>query len=195
MNNTNNQTNLTKSSASGVLCKWCWPGHAAMIKVIYNALPDKLKRNLDLDAMIDGSNDPDEKFRDTAMHNYPKSYKKAVEWIDQGKLNYETGNYKRASYCFGIASHYITDTFAAPHCVSKESGKDHHNFEIINDDYTPTIQVVTGDLDTLMQKGVEQGKEDWKNWKITKDPSIAHSEADMGASVTYEIIKSILSLN
>lgn len=176
-----------------VMVKWSWPGHASIIEVVYDSLPDDVKDNLVLDAMKDGSNDPDEKFKDTASHHYPASYKKAMQWLDDGKLNYETENFKRASYCFGVASHYISDTFSAPHCVSKESGKDHHNFEIVNDDYTPTAQILSGDLDTLMENGIQQGKIDWKKWKKTKDLSLPHSEADEGASVALTAIKNVLS--
>jgi hypothetical protein len=193
----NNQNNLNpneenRAKKPDIILKWSWPAHASVSEVVFTALPDNVQENLVLDAMKDGSNDPDEKFKDTASHHYPASYKKAVKWLDDGKNNYDAGNYNRASYCFGIASHYISDTFSAPHCVSKESGKDHHNFEIVNDDYTPTATLLADDLDTIMQKGIQQGKEDWEEWKETKDTTLPHKEADLGASAAYTAIKNIL---
>ncbi len=185
--------NDNKPENTGIILKWGWPAHASVIEVVYNALPEKFKKKLVLEAMKDGSNDPDEKFHDTASHHYPASYKKATKWLEDGKLNYQTENYKRASYCLGVASHYISDTFSAPHCVSGEPGKEHHNFEIINDNYTPIAKYIPGDLDSLMQIGVKQGIDDWKNWKKSNDKSIPHCEADMGASVAYSIIKDLLS--
>ncbi len=172
--------------------RWCTAGHASIIEYIYQELTEEVKKNLDVNAMIDGSNDPDEKFKDMRNHHYPVSHKKAVQWLNDGKSNYDTENYNRASYCFGIASHYISDTFSAPHNISGETGKEHHDYEVVNDDYIPNIQFLSGDLDSLMSKGVEQGDIDWKDWKKTKDPAIPHKAADMGASVAYSALKNIL---
>lgn len=190
LNNLQSDKDLNKSD---FILKWGWPAHASIADIVFNALPDDIKKNLDLDAMKDGSNDPDEEFKDTTSHHYPESYQKAVQWLKEGKLNYDEGNFKRASYCFGVASHYITDSFSAPHCVSHELSKDHHEFEVQANELTPTATYITGDLETLMKKGVEQGKTDWKNWKKTKDQSAAQSEINMGASVAYSAIKKVLS--
>lgn len=172
--------------------KWPWPGHASVAEAVFKQLSDDLKKNLDIKKMKDGSNDPDEKFKDTRNHSYPNSYKKAIEWLGKGKKQYDQKNYEDASYSFGVATHYISDTFAAPHCVSKESSKDHHNYEIVADDITPNINYVSGDLDTMMKNGVEIGKKDWKNWIKTKDKSIVQQGVDRGASVAYSAIKDTL---
>jgi hypothetical protein len=176
-----------------MIYKWLWPTHASVAEVTYNALPADVKKNLELKRMEDGSNDPDEKFKDMANHHYPQSLKKANKWLEDGKKFYETKKYSDASYCFGVATHYISDTFSAPHCVSKELSRDHHSYEKISDSYTPQVTYLKGDLDTLMKKGVEQGKLDWAEWIKTKDESIPHRGVDMGASVTYSTIKNILS--
>lgn len=189
----NKKIDLKSTKEPAIKYKWSWPAHASVAEVVFAELPENLKKNLDIEKMKDGSNDPDEEFKDTATHHYPKSYEKAVKWLDDGKLNYDSGNYTKASHCFGVASHYISDTFSAPHCVSKEPGDKHHKFEVIKDDYTPKIEPVSGDLDTLMKKGIERGEKDWKNWIKTKDPTIPQKEADMGASVAYNAIKGVLS--
>lgn len=176
-----------------MIYKWGWPAHATIVEVIYNTLPSDIQKNLVLEKMKDGSNDPDEKFKDTATHHYPASYKRAFKWLEDGKKFYNQKNYDNASYAFGVAAHYISDTFSAPHCVSKESGKDHHNYEIVADKFTPKVTYLDGDLDTIMKKGIEQGKADWNKWKKTQDRAIIQAGVDRGASAAYTAIKNTLS--
>lgn len=130
----------------------------------YNALPDDIKKNLDLAKMKDGSNDPDENFKDTASHHYPKTYPKATKWLNDAKTNYDKKDYEQASYCFGVASHYISDMFSAPHCVDHESSEDHHKFEVATNALTPTATYISGDLNSLMEKVFCTGSENWANW-------------------------------
>jgi len=112
---------------------------------------------------------------------------------EKGIKDLKKKNYDDASYSFGVAAHYISDTFSSPHCVSKESGKDHHNYEIVADEFTPKITYLEGDLDTQMKKGIEQGKADWTEWKKTQDRTIIQAGVDRGASATYTAIKNTLS--
>ena len=184
---------LNTSKAPDVLYKWGWPAHASVAEVVYNKLQVDIRENLILEKMKDGSNDPDEKFKDTALHHYPPSYTKASTWLEQGKVNYHQKDYEYASYCLGVATHYISDTFSAPHCVSHEKSTDHHDFEVQANDLTPIAGYVSGDLDTLMKKGVEKGKADWEKWLKTRDRSAAQEEVNMAASVAYSVIKDSLS--
>jgi len=176
-----------------IIYKWCWPTHANVAEVIYNTLLVNIRKNLNLEKMKDGSNDPDQKFKDTATHHYPTSYKKAIKWLEDGKKYYNQKNYDEASYSFGVATHYISDTFSAPHCVSGESVKEHHNYEIIADNFSPKITYLNGDLDTIMKNGVEQGKADWNKWKKTQDRAIIQAGVDRGASAAYTAIRNTLS--
>jgi len=176
----------------GESLKWAWPGHATIIETVHNALPADVKKNLDLEKMKDGSNDPDEKFKDTVTHHYPKSYIKATKWITDAKTSHIKKDYENASYCFGVASHYISDSFSAPHCVEHEKEIDHHKFEILADDIMPKIHYVTGDLDTLMKQGVVQGRLDWTNWMKKRDNSEVQNEVNQAASVILLAIKNNL---
>lgn len=170
-----------------------WPAHATVAEVVFDKLPADVQKNLDKQKMKDSSNDPDEIFKDTALHHYPPSYKKATEWLDNGKKSYDNKDYEEASHCFGIASHYISDTFMAPHCVSREKAQDHHNFEKATNDMTPKASYLEGDLDSLMKKGVEQGKIDWPNWLKTHDTNIVQREVNEAASASFTAIKNTLS--
>ena len=182
-----------KAINSLILYKWGWPAHASIAEAVDLALSDELKQKLNLDKMQDGSNDPDQKFHDNRAHSYPASYKRAIKWLERGKASYENKDYDDASYSFGVASHYISDTFSAPHCAEKESGKDHHNYEIVADTFTPKVSYMEGDLDSQMEQGVEQGKKDWKLWKKTQNRDIVQAGVDRGASAAYTAIKNTLS--
>lgn len=173
--------------------RWERPGHATVIEVVYGALPDDVKKNLELEQMKIGIRDPDNKFHDTISHHYPPTYKKATKWLDEGKNSYDKKDYEHASYCFGVAAHYISDTFVAPHCVDHEKGTDHHKFEKIGDDLTPEIIPVKGDLDTLLKNGFIQGQLDWKKWmKNKKDSSAVQDEMNHGVSVAVFAIENSL---
>lgn len=165
-----------------------WKGHASLIEVVFDALPSEVKGNLNKDKMKESSNDPDEIFKDTVNHHYPASYEKATEWLGKAKDSYSAGDFDGASHCFGVASHYISDTFMAPHCVSREKSRDHHDFEVLTNEMTPIITTLQGDLESMMIEGVKQGKEDWHKWKNNKDNSIVQKELDMAGSAAYTAI-------
>lgn len=169
---------------------WGWSTHSDIVDAVYNALPADVQQKLDLATMRDASNDPDEKFKDTTYHSYPKSFGKAQSWLDQGKAAYNRGDYKNASYCYGVASHYISDTFSAPHCASGEESADHSKYEDQAKKLKPTATYQSGqDLKTMMENGYNQGKSRWTEWLQTKDSSITQKNLNMGASATLTAIK------
>jgi len=172
---------------------WKWETHKAIVDKTYYAMPSTIKKKLNLGAMEDGSNDPDEKFHDTSIHNYPKSYDKAVYWLGKGKTYYKNKNYKQASYCFGVASHYISDTFSAPHCVSKESSSLHTKYEKQATSLKPVVTFKSGNLKTIMNNGYNQGKNDWNAWLKNKSPSIVQKDLNSGASAFYTALKNSIS--
>jgi hypothetical protein len=168
---------------------WVWKTHSDVVDVIYYGLPIDVQQKLDLNAMRDGSNDPDEKFHDFTCHSYPKSYEKAKIWLDQGKAAYDKGDYNNASYDYGVASHYILDTFSAPHTVSGENYADHSKYENHAKKFNPIATPVNGDLETLMQEGKNQGEISWNSWIQSHDDSIIQNDLNKGASVSLFAIK------
>lgn len=168
---------------------WTWSSHSSIVDMIYHGLPSDVQQKLDLGVMRDASNDPDEKFKDFKDHSYPNSYVKAQSWLGQGKDAYNRGDYRNASYCFGVASHYISDTFSAPHCISKEASSNHTKYEDQAEKLTPTVTYSSGDLKANMENGYKQGMTSWKDWLQTKDNSIVHNNLNMGASVAFSAIK------
>lgn len=172
---------------------WSWKTHSDIVDVVYYGLPVDIQQKLDLNAMRDGSNDPDEKFHDFTYHSYPKSYEKANMWLDQGKAAYDKGDFINASYDYGVASHYISDTFSAPHAVSGENYADHSKYENHAKKLTPIVTSVNGDLNSLMQDGKNQGAVSWNSWLQSHDDSIIQNDLNKGASVALFAIEDSLN--
>ena len=168
---------------------WNWQTHSQIAEAIYHGLPSDVQQKLDLNIMKEASNDPDEIFKDFRHHSYPKSYQKAESWLEQGKTAYDRGDYENASYCYGVASHYISDTFSAPHCVSKESSSDHSKYEDQAEKLTPVATYTSGDLNSKMEDGYNQGKTSWSEWLQTHDETIVQENLNMGASAALSAIK------
>ena len=145
---------------SPVADAWTWSTHSKIVDTTYNSLPSSIQSKLSLTALRDGSNDPDQVFHDYRDHSYPYSYNKAVYYLNQGSAYYKQKKYALASKSFGIASHYISDTFSAPHCVSGESSSKHASYENQASKLTPHLSTVKGSLKTLMYNGYITGKGD-----------------------------------
>ncbi|MDD1774635.1 MAG: zinc dependent phospholipase C family protein [Methanobacterium sp.] len=167
---------------------WSWQTHSQIVDAVYHGLPDEVQKNLDLNVMREASNDPDEIFKDFYYHSYPKSYAKAQTWLSKGKEAYNRGDYRNASYCYGVASHYISDSFSAPHTISKESSSDHSKYEDQAEKLTPVAKYTASELKTKMEEGYNQGKTSWANWLQTKDSSIIQNNLNMGASAALSAI-------
>jgi hypothetical protein len=172
---------------------WTWTTHSKIVDSTYNSLPSSIKSKLSLSAMRDGSNDPDEKFHDYRDHSYPYSYNKAVYYLNLGKTYYKQKKYVTASKCYGIASHYISDSFSAPHCVSGEKSSQHSSYENQASKLKPQVTYKSGTLSTLMKSGYNTGKIDWSKWVKTRYSSYTQKDLNLAASVTAKAIKNSLS--
>lgn len=168
---------------------WTWKTHADVAEVVYYGLPLEVQGNLNLEIMRNASNEPDEVFKDFRHNSYPKSYDKAISWLDKGKLAYDRGDYAEASFDYGVATHYISDSFAAPHCVSKEKSSDHSRYENRAKKLTPIATYNNSlDLNTWMENGYNQGGKDWTVWLDTGDTAIIQTNLNNGASASLVAI-------
>jgi hypothetical protein len=168
---------------------WSWKTHSEIADTVYFGLPVDVQHKLNLAVMESASNDPDEIFKDFRYHSYPKSYNKAKTWLDKGKTTYDNGNYNEASYDYGVASHYISDTFSAPHCVSGEAYTDHSKYEDQAKKLNPTATYTSEDLNTMMQNGYNQGSKSWSEWLQNKDNATIQNDLNRGASASLSAIK------
>ncbi len=174
---------------------WSWKTHSQVVDVVYYGLPSDVQRNLNLGIMENASNDPDEIFHDFTYHSYPKSYNKSIYWLNLGKTAYDNGNYENASYDYGVACHYISDTFSAPHGVSGESSSLHSKYEDHAKKFTPVASSVNGDLNSLMENGKIEDSKSWDSWIETNDDSIIQQNLDNGTSVCLQAVKTSVTGN
>jgi hypothetical protein len=166
---------------------WNWDTHQEIVESNYNSLPSDIQQNLNLNAMKEGANDPDFKFFDFKYHSYPNSYDKAEEWLNKGQYYYEIGDYYYASYCYGVASHYIADSFSAPHCAGA-SGPNHILYEAKGSFLKPEVIQSNGDLNSALAEGSSMGKSDWNDWLKTKNDSDIQNDLNKGTSASYNAI-------
>jgi hypothetical protein len=172
---------------------WSWKTHSDVVDFVYYKLPPEVQKNLNLKIMENGSNEPDEVFKDFTTHSYPKSYQKAKTWLDKGKLAYDRGDYDEASYDYGVASHYISDTYSAPHCVSKEDSADHTKYEDQAKNLKPVANTTSGDLEAMLKEGYSQGGISWNQWLQTKDTALIQTNLNNGASAALSAVNTSIN--
>ncbi len=171
---------------------WKWSTHSNIVEKTYYSMPTYIKKNLNLNAMKNGSNDPDEVFQDFQNHSFHNSYYLALKWLNKGKYAYRSKKYYYASYCFGVASHYISDTYSAPHSVNDTSYL-HSIYEKQANYMKPTISNSNQNLYTNLKQGDAQGKKDWASWKKTRKNSIVQNDLNKATSATYWAIKNCVN--
>ncbi len=164
---------------------WNWDTHRSLVDAVYYALDSKQTLNLSL--MEEGSIAPDKYFKDYVRHSYPKSYKQAEKWLAMAEDTYKTKDYGRASYAFGVASHYISDSFVAPHYISGESDKLHSLFEKqAEHKVSAKCRHYRYDLNESLYKASEN-KMDWEIWLDNKDSSIPERETEESLALLYAV--------
>ncbi len=154
---------------------WKWETHEGIAENIYENLPEGIQNNLDLKLMQEGSIAPDKTFRDYTNHHYPPSYKKADYWLNKTKELYANEEYDKASFALGVASHYISDSFSAPHYIKKEPPNSHEEYE---EQGAIKIKLVCSpakssaiNLEDELKLAVEE-KATWQTWLETRDERI-----------------------
>ena len=163
---------------------WKFETHQNIIETIYINLPQENQQSLNLTKLKEGSIIPDKDFKDNKKHHYPYSLTEAQKW-----LNNDTD----LSINLGIASHYITDSFVAPHNIKKESYNLHSMFENQVKSYYPMVNCNNQTFTLIdLSKGVKNSK-DWYVWLKTKDKKIPEKEVDEGAQFLFSIILNKLS--
>lgn len=153
---------------------WDWNNHKSIVQTLYYSTPYEVQRNLDLQQLEIGSIAPDKDFHDNRLHHYPKSYNLTLFWLEETKKYLEVEEYKNASYAFGVASHYISDSFVAPHYISGENPSLHSKFEKQGATKLNCIEKKYN-LKKDMIEGSKNGK-DWKDWLETKNEKIPRRE-------------------
>ncbi len=164
---------------------WEWTAHKKIVDEVYINLPSDIQKNLKpyISVMKEGSTYPDTIPGDKVNHGYPGSYAKTNVWLDRGKVAYGRRDYKEAAWCFGVASHYISDTHSAPHCgwindkdkywqIGNELTPKKHDFQYSN-------------LNNMLKYGNERGKESLASWNKNEDSGIVQQDLNRGVSASY----------
>ncbi len=166
---------------------WDWTNHKLIVDQMYYFSPLSLQTKLDLGQLEIGSIAPDKDFHDQRTHHYPDSYNKTLYWLNKTKNYIKLNDYKNASYAFGVATHYISDSFVAPHYISGEDPKLHSRFEHqANPSNTKCIKKEYDTKQTLEQASEENPK-DWYAWLETKDPKIPQKEIEQSMNLLFPL--------
>ncbi|MBI4447883.1 zinc dependent phospholipase C family protein [Candidatus Woesearchaeota archaeon] len=164
---------------------WWWETHEAIAELAFRNLPSEVQNKLNLEFVKEGSNIPDNVFKDNYKHHYPPSFRLAKAWLEFSRREFEAGHFDNASYALGIATHYISDSFAAPHSAKNADYDLHMNFEKQAQYYAPKAVCSTKDFDleSSLKTASEIGEQDWDEWLKNNDKKIAQREVD-GAAET-----------
>ena len=169
---------------------WNWETHPAFIETIYYSLDDTARDTFNLTALVEGSLAPDKDFHDNRYHHYPPSYNLTLYWLQKARNAYRQNLFDEASYAFGVASHYVSDSFAAPHNINKESSKDHSQYEAQGSAaYTvvpcPDVFHLV-EINKTLFSATSTGKT-WQPWLQTKDPSYPETAVASSMDPLYHL--------
>jgi len=165
---------------------WNWDAHEAMVMSVYYRLDPALREHLSVERLAEGSIMPDKVFRDYQKHGFPRSLPEAERWLQSTHSFLAQEDYSNASLSFGIASHYLTDSFSAPHSISGEPYSLHQLYE---DQASQAYDYAECPLNSFalaeaIMTGTEQGKT-WGSWVATRDAALPrHAVHDATLSLT-----------
>jgi len=171
---------------------WAAPNHYAITEEVYYSLPADAQDKLDLSKMLDGADDPDYKFFDFQYHHYPASEEKANYWLLKGREYYQNEDYKQASYCFGVATHYLSDSVCPPHSGGN-SGYEHTRCELQAILLEPHITDTTGNMNSTLSVCNKMSKTAWEQWIQTGDDKYIQQCLNKAADVSYLAVNSAVS--
>jgi hypothetical protein len=167
---------------------WNWDTHKDIANTLYSSSPQHIKANLDLKEMIAGSTYPDVKDKkNKKLHGYPYTVKETQIYLADARHYYKIGNYKKSSFYFGMASHYISDNYCAAHCgiISNKEG-----YYRLGDHLKPHISYLkfTG-VKNMLHTGYLNGKESSKKWNVKHDPAYVQYDLNRAASGCWSIFR------
>lgn len=158
---------------------WGAETHKNIVEYVYLSLSLEAQAQLDLEKLKEGAVMPDRDFKDFRKHHYPQSLEEAEKWLNgDGDL----------SLNIGIASHYITDSFSAPHTVSGENYHDHSKFEKQVTYYYPNVECRDYNFNLEDLKSTTKNSKDWKEWLENKNKKIPQQEVDEATKFLFSIV-------
>lgn len=165
---------------------WNWFTHKEFGENIYNSLPEELQAKLNLEKIREGTIAPDKDFKDNVRHHYPPSYNLTLHWLDIAKKSLEQQDYDNASYAFGVATHYVSDSFSAPHYVKKEPYSLHEEYEWQAKKIKTKCKKRSYDLQKELEEATKSGQ-DWEEWLKTKDSKLPQKRLEQAQELIFAI--------
>lgn len=166
---------------------WNSKTHETIVEKLYYSAPYELESKLDLEKMKNGSTSPDLIFHDQRTHHYPDSYNKTIYWLNLTKNQIIKNDFENASYSFGVATHYISDSFVGPHYISGEDAKLHTKFEYQIKNIQTGCNNNSYDLNETLRQASIENKEDWYLWLETKNQKIPQEELEEAMQTIYPL--------
>jgi len=163
---------------------WKWSTHQIMAETIAESM------NLDLNISLikEGSIAPDKYFKDFRHHSYPGSANKSYYWLNKTIYYYGLKDINNASYSFGILTHYVSDTFAAPHTVSKEDYHLHALYEEQVSYYKPITRCILYNFNLAEElKKSQYNKNHWHEWLKNNDKKIPQAEVEQSLKLLFPL--------
>jgi len=158
---------------------WKAETHKNIIEYVYLNLPEDTQSKLDLGKLKNGAVMPDRDFRDFRNHHYPNSLREAEKWLK---------NDTDISLNIGIASHYITDSFSAPHNIAGEKYSDHNYFEKQVEYYYPVSDCADYGFDPRDMHIAVKNNKDWNLWLNTKDRAVPEREVEEATKFLFSVV-------
>lgn len=158
---------------------WSWNTHQNIVEYVYLNLEPETQQQLNLTRLREGAVIPDKDFKDHRLHHYPKSLAEAEKWLN---------NDSDLSLNIGIASHYITDSFAAPHNILGEDYNQHAKFEKQVEYYYPNVECRDYNFSLNDLKISTKNSKDWDEWLKTKKKKLPQKEVDEATGFLFSII-------
>lgn len=167
---------------------WDWQTHPRIAQKSVEALPLEVQNKINMTLVHQGSIDPDSVFHDNVHHHYPPAYDKATHWLNITKIAWKKEDYNNASYAFGVASHYISDSFATPHYIAKEPSWLHSKYEKQPNQFE--IQTACSNKKINIKERLEQESNKeylWSVWLEEYDPSIPQGQVEKATELMYSV--------
>lgn len=182
-------------------CAWKDDTHIAIAAATYNELIVKMP-NLNFNEMQKGAIYPDYHRTDP---NYPSNHdyysgakNNVIKFLNLGKVNYAKKNYTFASFYYGVALHYISDTYSAPHSANVIGEKGlHGEYESQAVGMTPSKPWVMGQktIKSILKYGSDQGDISWNgkkglqgtinSWVFSKNKVIVQKDLNRATAASY----------
>ncbi|MEW6063374.1 MAG: zinc dependent phospholipase C family protein [Nanoarchaeota archaeon] len=168
---------------------WGWNVHQNLAEKVYNSFQIDVQANLNLTLIKEGSIAPDKVFKNNRLHHYPPTYGLTKEWFDKAREAYENKDYNNASYAFGVMTHYISDSFVAPHYINGEDYKLHAQFEnqVKNYELKTKCNKQKYDLNKSLYYGSIAAEKEWEPWLASRDSLIPKNEAERAVELLYSV--------